>query len=157
MRRYAAILYLCLLLCPRAWPQSEEAQFRPLLDSFRSTWNKHNAHAFAEIFSEDAVITTAGGTRLEGREAIEKYLQPSFVGPGFKDSTYSAEIALVRLIAPAIAILDLDWELTGARARDGTTRGPRKGTFNWVVVRKDGRWEIASFHNSEFPQAPQPQ
>jgi uncharacterized protein (TIGR02246 family) len=97
------------------------------------------------------VITTVDGTRADGR-GIEKYMQPSFTGPAFKDSVYSATIKSARRFGPDVAVFDLDWEMTGARNRDGSSRGLRKGTLNWVVVQKDGRWRITSYHNAEVPQ-----
>lgn len=98
---------------------------------------------------DDAVITTVGGTRVDGRR-MEKYMQPSFTGPTFKDSVYSATIKSARRIGQDIAVIDLDWEMTRARTRDGASRGLRKGTLNWVVIQKDGRSKITSYHNSEF-------
>lgn len=148
-----ALLGLFLMLSCHASPQSEDSQFGPLVATFLDTWNKHDAHAFAGIFAVDAVVTTVGGTRTHGREELEKHMQPSFTGPVFKDSVYSATIKSSRLISADVAILDLDWEMNGARTRDGGLRPPRKGTLNWVVVKKDGRWEITSYHNSEFAQA----
>ena len=61
--------------------QTDDAPFRQLLQTFLESWNKHDAHAFAEIFSTDALITTVGGTRVRGRGEIEKYLQPRFDKP----------------------------------------------------------------------------
>jgi uncharacterized protein (TIGR02246 family) len=152
MRTMLGAVCLCLWFCPGASAASDDSQFRPLLAAFLDGWNKHDPHAFAAIFATDAVVTTVGGNRVEGREALETYMRPSFTGPMFKDSVYSAEIKTARQIGPDIAVLDLDWEMTGARNRDGAPRPHRKGTLNWVVVKKDGHWEITSYHNSEFPQ-----
>jgi uncharacterized protein (TIGR02246 family) len=146
-----ALLGICLTFCHSVSAETDDAPYRELLKSFLDSWNKHDPHAFAEIFSPDAVITTVGGTRVDGR-GIEKYMQPSFTGPAFKDSVYSATIKSARRFDPDLAVLDLDWEMTGARGRDGGPRGLRKGTLNWVVVQKDGRWKITSYHNAEFQQ-----
>src|SRR5437588_606719 len=118
MRIQSAVLSLCFSFCALASPLADDPQFEPLLTKFLSGWNKHDAHLFAENFTMDAVISTVGGTRVQGREAIEKYLQPSFTGPTFKDSVYAATIKMSRLIGSDIAILDLDWEMTGALTRD---------------------------------------
>jgi uncharacterized protein (TIGR02246 family) len=131
--------------------EPDDAAFQPLLKTFLDSWNKHDAHAFAEIFTADAVITTVGANRVDGL-GIEKRMQPSFTGPTFKDSVYSATIKSARRFGPDLAVLDLDWEMTGARKRDGSSRGLRKGTLNWVVVQKGGRWKITNYHNSELPQ-----
>ena len=54
------------------------------------------------------LITTVGGTRVQGRGEIEKYLQPRFTSPVFGESIYSASITSARLVRPDFAILDLD-------------------------------------------------
>ena len=150
-----ALLGISSVLCHSLSAQTDDASFQPLLKSFLDSWNKHDAHAFAGIFTPDAVITTVGANRADGL-GIEKRMQPSFTGPTFKDSVYSATIKSARRLGPDLAVLDLDWEMTGARRRDGASRGLRKGTLNWVVVQKDGAWKITSYHNSELPQTPGP-
>jgi uncharacterized protein (TIGR02246 family) len=149
------VLSISLMFCRPVSAETGDAAFRPLLKTFLDTWNRHDARAFAEIFTEDALITTVGGTRVEGR-GIERYMQSSFTGPAFQDSVYSASIRSARQFGPNLAVLDLDWEMTGARSRDGSSRGVRKGTLNWVVVRKAGHWKITSYHNSEFRQPETP-
>jgi uncharacterized protein (TIGR02246 family) len=147
-----AALIVLLTICAYASPDSVDGQFRPVLATFHETWNGHDARAFAAMFAADGLITTVGGTRIQGREQIERYLQPLFTGPIFKDSTHEATIKSARLVSPDIAIIDLDWGMTGARSRDGSPRPLRKGTLNWVVIRRNGRWEIVSYHNSQFAQ-----
>ena len=152
MRCYLVALIFCVTFCSSAAPEPDNSQFRPLLTAFLDSWNRHDAHAFAANFASDAVVTTVGGTRVEGREPLEKYMQPSFSGTAFKDSTYSANIRIARLLRSDLAVLDLDWEMAGARGRDGNPRAARNGTLSWVVVKHAGRWEIASYHNSEVSQ-----
>ncbi len=150
-----ALLCISSVLCHPLAAETDAALFQPLLQSFLDSWNNHDAHAFAGIFTSDAVITTVGANRVDGL-GIEKRMQPSFTGPTFKESVYSATIKSARRFGPDLAVLDLDWEMTGARKRDGSPRGLRKGTLNWVVVQKDGKWKITSYHNSELPQAQGP-
>ena len=155
MRR---LLALCSLLSTGVFSVAQKSaspEFQPVLSAFLSSWNKHDAHAFSQMFDEDGVITAVGGTRVEGPAAIEKYLQGLFTG-SFKDSVYTATIIQARRISQDVGIVDLGWEMTGALRRDGTPRGLRKGTLNWVVRLKNGQWRIVSYHNAEFAQAPTP-
>src|SRR5215475_3074552 len=103
---FFAALSLWCMLCICASPQPDRAQFQPLVTSFLDSWNKHDPHAFAQIFASDAVVTTVGGTRIQGPQDLEKYMQPSFTGPVFKDSVYSASIKFSRLLGPDVAVLD---------------------------------------------------
>jgi uncharacterized protein (TIGR02246 family) len=151
MLRSATLLSVCWCFLA-AGQESPPSEFQPLVTTFLSSWNKHDAHAFTQLFDTDAVIITVGGTRVQGPSAIENYMQGLFTGASFQKSVYAATIILGRRISPDVAIIDLSWEMTGALFRDGTPRGLRKGTLNWVVRQKDGQWRIVSYHNAEFAQ-----
>jgi hypothetical protein len=49
----------------------------------------------------------------------------------FKDSRLRARIRNIRLLAPNLAAADVDWEMTGAKSRDGSSLPDRKGLLNW--------------------------
>ena len=61
----------------------------------------------------------------------------------------------VRLLTPEIASVDGFWEMTGTKAADGSDNPLRKGLFDYVVTKQNGRWFITIFHESDFvlPQA----
>lgn len=98
-------------------------------------------------------LTDWRGDHVHGRAAIEAKLHPSFTGPIFKDSTYSGSIRMVRYLQKDVAIVDVDWNMTGARSADGSPRPPRKGLLDWVCVKEEGRWRILVFHNTDFTAA----
>jgi uncharacterized protein (TIGR02246 family) len=153
MFRSAIVLCVCLSACSLAAGQeSAGSEFQPLVTAFLSSWNKHDPRAFTQLFDTDGVIITVGGTRVQGPAEIEKYMEGLFTGASFQKSVYSATITLGRRISPEVGIIDLAWEMTGALFRDGTPRGLRKGTLNWVVRYKGGAWRIVSYHNAEFTQ-----
>ena len=54
------------------------------------------------------------------------------------------------LIKPDVAAVDAEWELVGSKAGDGSENPVRKGIFTWVMVKQDGQWMFADFHESEF-------
>ena len=114
-------------------------------------WNKHDAPAFAMAFAEDADFTNVVGQSAHGREGIEAFHAP-FFATIFKDSHLVATIRGVRFLTADLAAVDVDCELTGAKAPDGSPRPFRKTLINCVMARqKDGSWLIEVLHNSELP------
>lgn len=114
-------------------------------------WNQHDARAFAMAFAEDADFTNVVGQSAHGRDGIEALHAP-FFATIFKDSHLVATIRGVRFLTADLAAVDVDCELTGAKAPDGSPRPFRKTLINCVMARqKDGSWPIAVLHNSEIP------
>jgi hypothetical protein len=57
-------------------------------------------------------------------------------------------------LTPEIASVDIDWEMTGAKAADGSDIPLRKGLLEPVMTKQNGHWEMTVFHESEFVVAP---
>lgn len=124
--------------------------------AFLGAWNKHDAHAFAMTFTEDADFTNVAGTHAQGRSSVESFHAPLFTGI-FKESHQTAEIRSIRFLTLDLAAVDVDWKMTGARAQDGTPRPERRGLLNWVMARQsDGVWLIQIMHNTDLTGYPQP-
>jgi uncharacterized protein (TIGR02246 family) len=114
-------------------------------------WNKHDARAFAMAFTEDADFTNVVGQTAHGRNAIEAFHAP-FFATIFKDSHLVATVRGVRFLTADLAAVDVDCELTGAKAPDGSPLPFRKTLINCVMARQeDGSWLIEVLHNSEIP------
>jgi|HubBroStandDraft_1064217.scaffolds.fasta_scaffold194626_1 uncharacterized protein (TIGR02246 family) len=114
-------------------------------------WNQHDASAFAMAFTEDADFTNVVGQTAHGRDGIDAFHAPYFATI-FKDSRLGVTIRGVRFLAAELAAVDVDCELTGANAPDGSPRPFRKTLINAVMARQtDGSWLIEILHNSELP------
>jgi hypothetical protein len=61
-----------------------------------------------------------------------------------------------RFIRLDIAIVDIDWEMTGARSVDGSPRPERKGLMDWVCEKQGSEWRIVAFHDVDFTAASVP-
>jgi uncharacterized protein (TIGR02246 family) len=115
-----------------------------------SAWNTHDARAFAATFAEDADFTNVAGTHTEGRSSVEAFHAPLFASI-FKESHQTATIRSIRFLTANLAAVDVDCEMTGAKASDGTPRPYRKALINSVMARQgDGSWLILVLHNSEL-------
>lgn len=148
---------LLLLLTIAAVPLGLAAQqesaaehgIRALVATFGDAWNRHDVHAFAAAFAEDADFTNVIGMGAHGRGAIEEFHAPMF-STRFKDTHLTATDMKIRMLSPTIASVDVHWEMTGALEVDGSTIPLRKGLLNLVVTEQSGRWLITVMHNQEF-------
>jgi len=85
---------------------NDERGIRRLVPDLVVAWNAHDAHAFAEIFAEDADFTNVLGMGAHGRRAIEEFHAPMFAGI-FKNSHLTSEDVKIRFLSPDIASVDV--------------------------------------------------
>ena len=145
------LLVIPFLLSAQATPPAppEEEGIRKLVDSFVDAWNRHDVHAFAAVFAEDADFTNVRGVGAHGRAAVEEFHAPSF-STLFKSSRQTAKNIQIRFLTPDIASVDIRWEMTGAVGPDGAPIPLREGLLNWSVTRKESRWLILIMHNQDL-------
>ena len=133
---------------PRDAPMADRAAIGQTATAFVDAWNAHNAHAFALTFVPDGDFTNVLGVHVQGRPGIET-LHAQVFAKIFKASHQTLQIRSVRLLAPAIAAVDIDWRMTGAVNPDGSARPELRGLLNWVMQRQsDGTWLIVIMHNT---------
>jgi uncharacterized protein (TIGR02246 family) len=133
-------------------PETNDKLIQRLVSDFEEAWNKHDAHAFAETFAEDADFNNIFGVGDHGRHAIEQFHATRFQTM-FKQSHQTATDIRTRYITPSIASVDIRWEMTGALAPDGTPIPLRSGLLNWLVTKQNGKWLITVMHNQELTPA----
>lgn len=127
----------------------ESAAVRQVIDSFMAAFNNHDAHGWAAPFGEDGDFTNVSGLTKHGQKEVEERFQELFAG-SLKDAHRTAKIRHLRFVKPDVAAVDAEWELIGSRAKDGSENAPRRGMFTFVLVKQNGRWMFADFHESEF-------
>jgi len=142
-------LLLAVMVSGQTPSTNDEKAIRELAADFVDAWNKHDAHAFAETFTEDADFTNVRGDSAHGRKAVEDFHAPMFA-TRFKNTHQTADDIKIRFLSSDVASVDVRWEMTGALESDGTTIPIRKGLLNWVVTRHGDRWLISVMHNQEF-------
>lgn len=132
----------------------DRAAIEQTVERFLDAWNKHDAHAFAMTFTEDADFTNVAGMHARGRANVEKFHAPVFATI-FKDSHQTAQIRSIRFLTPDLAAVDVDWQMTGATFPNGSPMTDRKGLLNWVMARQaNGDWLIEVMHNTELTDRP---
>ena len=121
-----------------------------LVRALEAAWNRHDAHAFAAAFAEDADFTNVFGMVQKGRAGIEAGHAPIFKTM-FKDSHLTVTETRVRLVRPDVAAVDVKWTMTGAHDPHGNPWPERTGLLNWIVTRHGERWQIDVSHNMDLP------
>ncbi|MGK5551940.1 SgcJ/EcaC family oxidoreductase [Actinomadura kijaniata] len=122
----------------------DHTEVTAVLEALTDAWERGDADAYGELFTEDATYTTYVGTQYRGRRDIvesHRVLFERFL----KGTRLAGEIVDVRFLTPDVAVV------TG---RGDTYKGrvPRKLTkvqTTTLVRQDDGRWRIAAFHNTK--------
>jgi uncharacterized protein (TIGR02246 family) len=152
------IAALCLLLFVsttsyQAGTESDQKAIRGLMDRFMDAWNRHDAHAFATAFAEDADFTNWRGVGATGRSKIEESHAPMFTTV-FRNRHQAYTEIKIRFIRSDVAAVDVHWEMTGVLDAQGNPRPDRQGLLNFVMAKDAGQWQIIVMHNLDLTALP---
>lgn len=142
------LLVFSILVNAQKHPETDEIAIHGVMDRFMAAWNQHDAKAFAAVFSEDADFTNIHGIGASGRGKIEAFHAKVFASMFSKSHQEYSEIK-TRFIRPEIAAVDVPWKMTGSTNMQGNPQSERTGLLNFVMEKRDGRWEIVVMHNLE--------
>jgi uncharacterized protein (TIGR02246 family) len=132
---------------------TDESAIRDLVGARQQqAWNKHDAHAYAELFAEDGDVVNVMAWWWKGRAEVESNLTRMFAGI-FRESTLTFTQVDVRFLAPEIAIAHARWRMTGAHMASGLPE-PREGLQTLTVQKRNGKWLIAAFQNTNYVPPP---
>jgi uncharacterized protein (TIGR02246 family) len=137
--------------------QSQDLQaIRQVLQTQQAdAWNRHDAKAYAALFTQDGDVVNVVGWWWKGRAEIERKLAAGFAFV-FKNSELMVTDVDVRFINPKLAIAHTRWTMTGAKVPPGMPE-PRTGIQLQVLQKQHGRWLIVSFQNTNsIPERPFP-
>jgi uncharacterized protein (TIGR02246 family) len=154
----AVALFLVSPLPSRAQDQSHGAEadtkaIKQVFAEFYESFSRHDAHAAAMTFAEDADFTNMRGVHNHGRKEIEAHLAMIFAG-NLGSAQRTDTVKSIRFLTPGIAEVDADTVITGTKAADGSEVPPRKGLMVTTMTKQNGRWFISVFHEVEFPPVP---
>jgi uncharacterized protein (TIGR02246 family) len=109
-------------------------------------WNRHDAKAYAALFTEDGDCVNVVGWWWKGRAQIESKLTTVFA-TAFRASELTVTSTDVRFLTPTIAVAHVHWTMTGYKMPPGLPE-PREGIEIQVLEKKAGHWMIQSFQNT---------
>jgi uncharacterized protein (TIGR02246 family) len=154
----AAVLIVTSLPLTASWAkpadsnEADSASIKKLFADFNNAFNSHDAHAAAMQFTDDGEFITVAAATSRGKAEIEQHLAPLF-GDRLKAAHRDVSLRGVRFLGPDTATIDSDFVMTGLTGPNGAIP-PIKGFYDWIVMKQNGRWLIAVWHESNLPVAP---
>lgn len=110
-----------------------------------AAWAKNDADGVANAFTDDGVLILPGDVLKKGRQEIQAFMAAAYAGP-FKNSGVTGQPVDVRFVSDDVALLRTHG---GILAPGETEIAPELAVRStWVVVRKDGVWQLAVYQNS---------
>lgn len=136
---------------PPGHSEADVSAIKEVVAGYSEAFNHHDAAATANLFAEDADFTNLRGVYRHGRKEIEQTFVTLYAGV-LKNAHRTDTVKNVRFLTPQIAVMDDLWEIEGSTAPGGSPNPGRKGLFDWVLTKVNGRWVITAFHEAEFPK-----
>ena len=151
-----AVILFIALLAAASWAQmpskmdGDSAAIKECVAAWEDAWNRHDAHATATRYVEDGDFSSTTGIPSHGWKALEDHYNEIFT-TFLKDAHRTDTVKSIRFLTPEIASVDIDWQMTGAKTRDGQDAPNRKGLLTWIVTKQhNGQWMITIYHESAF-------
>lgn len=133
----------------------DESSIRQVQTAQAHAWNKHDAAAYAALFTQDGDCVNVLGWWWRGRAEIQSKLTAAFAFV-FHESRLTITDTSVRLLSPTIAVAHVSWTMTGAKTPPGMPE-PRQGIEIQVLQKIARHWLIVSFQNTNgVPERPFP-
>jgi uncharacterized protein (TIGR02246 family) len=126
-----------------------EEEIGAMVQQQQELWNRHDAQGLTALFTETADLVNVIGKHRKGRaEIFEEYdgLHRSIM----KDSVLKMLAWRIKLLKPDVAIVHVNWEMTGVQKMPGwNVPDVRHGVITWVAVKQSGQWKFEAFANAE--------
>ena len=133
----------------------DESEIRQLQARQQDAWNRHDAKAYAALFTDDGDVVNVVGWWWRGRSEIERQLTAAYAVV-FRESRLTITDVEVRFIARDVAIAHVRWTMEGARTPPSIPE-PRQGIQMQVLHKRGDAWRISAFQNTNsVPEVPFP-
>jgi uncharacterized protein (TIGR02246 family) len=128
---------------------ADSSAIKQCVTAWEDAWNRHDARATAMAYVEDGDFSSTTGIPSHGWKELEAHYNEIFT-TFLKDAHRTDTVKSIRFLGPDIASVDIDWQMAGARTRDGKDAPNRKGLLTWIVTKHNGQWMITIYHESAF-------
>lgn len=125
----------------------DESAIRNLAQQYETGWNTHDMNLLGSMRAEDIDFVVVTGEHRKGRDASMAQLGEQH-RTQFRDSVWTNEKVSLQFLRPDVALVHIEWAITGDRNMDDTPRPPRQGIFTWVVVKSGADWKLRVAHNT---------
>jgi uncharacterized protein (TIGR02246 family) len=146
-----------VLLGATAYAEDDDKNaIRAFIAGQADAWNRHDATAYAALFSADADVVNIQGWWWRGRAELERKLTRAFAVV-FRDSRLTITEVSIELLGPELAIAHVRWTMEGGQAPPGARNPPHIGIQLQVLRKEVGRWYVRAFQNTiSLPEEPFP-
>ncbi len=125
-----------------------------VVNQFSDAWNRHDAKALANLYTDDADFVNVIGLWWRGRNEIQNEHAKLHEGR-MKTTTVTTASPVIRMLSPKVAIAHARWELRGDAGAPGWKVGEvRRGILTHVLVKRDGVWRITATQNTDIVDLP---
>lgn len=125
---------------------SDEDAIRAAIKSYVEAYNRGDAKAVAEHWSEEGQWTSPSGEKHTGKDAIAKALKALFEES--KGVTITVDEPEIRLITDDVAVED------GVVHVASPDEPPSKATYQAIHVKQSGKWQLHSVRETEVVELP---
>lgn len=126
----------------------DEEAIRAVVQSYVEAYNRGDAQAVANHWSDSGEWVSPSGQRFQGKEAIAKEMKALFAeNPGVRIEVINAS---VRMVSPDVALEE------GTVRVVSPTWAPSDATYLAIHVKKDGQWKMDSVRETATPPGPLP-
>ncbi len=115
---------------------------------FAEAWNRHDASALAQLFSNDARFVNVVGMFWKGRTEIELAHAATFKSI-FANSRLTILEVEDQMVSNCVTV-HARWRLEGQLSIDGNVAAPRFGILLFVLRLVSDKWEIAVAQNTDI-------
>ena len=131
----------------------DEAAARAVMAAYEDAWNRHDMHAMAALFTEDAEWVNIVGMWWRGRAAIER-THAAFHETMFRDTPMHVDDLAARRIAPDVLVAVVTVAMGTFTTPGGHVMRDTHNRLSVVLVRRGEDWRIAHGENVVIdPQA----
>ncbi len=152
--RITVFMLVSVVSTPLLAQESTEDQeaVSALAPQWAEAWNRGDAKAIGDMYTDDADYIEMTGQAFKGRAAIETAFA-DMMATMFEGTKISIEMTATRFIKPDLVVGDSNWEITGLPEMEGEAP-PSNGTSTIVAVKQDGQWLITSHRSRILAAAP---
>jgi uncharacterized protein (TIGR02246 family) len=138
-----------------AFDAEDESAVRAVVSEFANTWNRHDMEAMHRLNTEDVEWVNVSGNHWRGNPAVYKG-HDTIHRTIFAKTDMSVEGTVVRALAPDVAVVVATMKFGPVVMPSGQELPELKTRGSFIVVRREGIWKIAHFHNTSVdPEAEQ--
>lgn len=130
---------------------SDELMIQAIIDDLADAWNAGDAPRYASHFCDDAATVTDQGAFVDGRAEVQRTHHYLFTH-GYRGSTIGYQVESLRFLSESVALALLTAHL---RFHEGSHVQESRSRPMLVLVRRNDRWCIAAFQNTDVRKPPE--